>query len=66
LVPVADADEIGFPAQPPQLLQLALQNLAHERGVGFALAQFHHLTFEKIQRGGLAGLGPTVFRSQIE
>jgi len=49
LVLVADADEIGFPAQPPQLLQLAFQNLAHERGVGFAPAQFHHLAFEKIQ-----------------
>ena len=37
-------------------LQFPFQNFAGERRVRLALAQFHHLAFEEIQRGSLAGL----------
>lgn len=41
----------------PQLsLRLPLQNLADQRGVGFAFGEFHHLAFEGIERGDFARL----------
>src|ERR1700683_5613814 len=36
-------------------LQLPLQNFADEIWIRFTFGKFHHLTLEKIQRGGFAG-----------
>src|SRR5688572_14960851 len=37
-------------------LQFAFQDLAGQAGIRFALAGFHYLALEEIQRGELAGL----------
>ena len=36
-------------------LEFPLQNFTREGGIRLALAQLHHLAFEKIERGGFAG-----------